>query len=141
MRNTTMSLYCCGCNEEVEARLTDGREIYPHRRDLHALPFWKCDRCGNYVGCHHKTKNRTAPLGCIPTPELKQARQHIHAILDPIWQTGKMDRKKLYAAISQQIGWKYHTAKIRSVEDARKVYRAVRDMAEGCHAMEIRGRI
>lgn len=127
MSNSTMSLYCCGCGAEVDARLTDGSEIYPRRTDLHALPFWKCDQCGNYVGCHHKTKNRTAPLGCIPTPELKRARQHIHAILDPLWKTGKVDRKKLYAAISKRIGWQYHTANIRSVEEARKVYRTVLD--------------
>lgn len=130
MCEMTMNLYCCGCGEDVGARLTNGKEIYPHRPDLHALPFWKCDKCGNYVGCHHKTKNRTAPLGYIPTPEIKNARRHIHAILDPMWQSGAMKRKDLYAAISERVGWKYHTAKIRSVDEAREVYRVVRAMAQ-----------
>lgn len=125
-----MQIFCCGCGDKIEARLTDGKEIYPHRDDLHALPFWKCDTCQNSVGCHHKTKNRTQPLGCIPTPELKKARQHIHAILDPIWQGKRMKRKELYAAISARIGWKYHTAQIRNIEDARLVYRVVRDLSE-----------
>ena len=66
------------------ARLTDGKEVYPHRSDLNSLPFWICDRCRNFVGCHHKTKNPTRPLGCIPNKEMKNARKHIHNLLDPI---------------------------------------------------------
>lgn len=118
-------LYCCSCNKKVQARLTDGSEIYPHRKDLSNLPFWKCDVCRNFVGCHHKTKNRTQPLGCIPTPEIKEARKHIHALLDPLWHSGQMDRKTIYQELSTELGWKYHTAKIRSVEEAREVYRII----------------
>ncbi|MCP4400280.1 MAG: hypothetical protein GY801_23605 [bacterium] len=125
-----METYCCGCQENVDARLTDGAEIYPHRVDLYHLPFWKCDQCGNYVGCHHKTKNRTKPLGCIPTMEIKNARKEIHKILDPLWKSGRIDRKILYAEISEHLGWTYHTAKIRSIDEARKVYRFVRQYAE-----------
>lgn len=125
----TRAIYCCGCGADVQARLTTGAEIYPHRSDLAALPFWRCDACGNYVGCHHKTAAPTTPLGCIPTPEVKAARQHIHAILDPIWQSGRMGRKELYARLTERLGWKYHTAKIRSVDEARKVYTMVREIA------------
>lgn len=118
-------LYCCGCSATVKARLTDGSEIYPHRNDLHELPFWKCDACGNFVGCHHKTKTRTRPLGCIPTPELKEARRHLHALIDPIWKSGRMGRGEVYEAISREVGWNYHTAKTRTIEEARSAYRAV----------------
>ena len=121
-----MKIYCVCCGHEVEARLTDGKEIYSHRPDLYSLPFWKCDTCGNFVGCHHKTKDRTRPLGNIPTKELREARKHIHALLDPIWQSGKMKRKEVYAFISEKCGWKYHTAKIRSIEEAREVYKIIR---------------
>ena len=124
----TEEIYCCGCQAKVKARLTDGEEIYPHREDLYPLPFWKCDDCGNYVGCHHKTNDRTRPLGNIPTPEIREARKHIHAILDPLWQSGKMGRKKIYALLTEKMGWKYHTAKIKSVEEARKVYAAVKEI-------------
>lgn len=113
----------------MSARLTNGSEIYPHRFDLKDIPFWKCDACGNYIGCHHKTTNRTQPLGCIPTKEIREARNHIHRILDPIWKSGKMSRRSLYKAISDEIGWKYHTAQIRSVEEARKVYRIIKRYA------------
>jgi hypothetical protein len=36
-----------------------------------------------------------------------------------------MDRKEVYAKISEKIGWKYHTAKIRSVEEAGQAYKIV----------------
>jgi hypothetical protein len=118
-----MRIYCCGCGKDVDARLTNGREIYPHRPDLAGLPFWRCDACRNFVGCHHQTKDRTRPLGCIPTAELKNARKHLHALIDPIWQTGKMSRRELYKALSRDIGREYHTAEIRTIDEARNVYR------------------
>ena len=124
-----MRIYCCACSHDIEARLTDGAEVYPHRKDLAGLPFWKCDACGNYVGCHHKTANRTQPLGVIATPEIKKARQDIHAVLDPIWKSGKMKRASLYKRISDELGWQYHTANIRTIEEARKVYAIVRRYA------------
>ncbi len=121
-----MEIYCCGCGKDVSVRLTDGKEIYPHRQNLYSLPFWKCDDCNNFVGCHHKTKNRTRPLGCIPTQEIKDARKHIHSILDPIWESGKIGRKELYGMISKHIGREYHTAEIRTIDEARDIYRFVR---------------
>lgn len=121
-------IHCCGCDKRVQARLTDGCEIYPHREDLASLPFWKCDECGNYVGCHHKTKNRTHPLGVIPTKEIKNARRHIHRILDPLWKSGRFKRKALYRKITDHVGWKYHTAKIRSVDEARQVYAFLKEL-------------
>ncbi len=125
----TRQIYCCACRGKVAARLTTGREVYPHRPDLHALPFWRHDACGCFVGCHHKTADRTRPLGCIPTPELKEARRHIHALLDPIWQGGRMTRSAIYSAISAEVGWKYHTASLRSIEEAREVYRVIRRLS------------
>lgn len=120
-------MYCCGCQKEIKARLTNGEEIYPHRKDLFDLPFWKCDTCGNYVGCHHKTKERTKPLGNIPTKELRNARSHIHNILDPIWKNGKMSRKQIYAELKKKLGYEYHTAEIKTVEEARKIYKIILD--------------
>lgn len=129
---TVRPIYCCGCEKEKLARLTDGAEIYPHRTDLKALPFWKCDTCKNYVGCHHKTSNPTNPLGVIPTKAIMHARKHIHALLDSMWSSGKQ-RGKLYAELSRELGWTYHTANIRTVDEARKVYRLLKDM-KAAHA-------
>lgn len=122
-------IYCCGCKKSINTRLTSGKEIYPHRQDLAELPFWKCDTCKNYVGCHHKTKNPTKPLGNIATPELKRARREIHKILDPLWQTHPQKyraRGWIYRWLGYELNIKYHTAEIRTIEDARKVYSLVR---------------
>ena len=129
LNHTVRRIHCCGCSGVVDARLTDGVEIYPHRTDLQSLPFWVCDACRNFVGCHHKTQNRIAPLGCIPTPELKDARKQLHALIDPIWRSGKMKRRELYAAIGRDLGLEYHTADIRTMDEARAVYRTARKYA------------
>ncbi len=125
-----MKIHCCKCGYKVDARLTNGTEIYPHRKDLANLPFWKCDACGLYVGCHHKDKsNPTLPLGVMVTKDVKNARMHIHKILDPIWQSHKMPRGKIYAILTKKLGWEYHTANIRSIDEARKVYRLVKELS------------
>ncbi len=126
-----MRLFCCGCQEHVGVRLTDGREVYPHLPGLFEIPFWKCDDCGNHVGCHHKTKNRTAPLGCIPTPEIKKARQDLHRLIDPLWRSGKISRRRLYAQIVEGFGRdNYHTADPRNLDEVAAVRGIVEQIAE-----------
>lgn len=120
-----MTIYCTGCEQDVEARLTNGKERYPHRPDLAELPFWKCDACGGYVGCHHKTRNPTKPLGCIATPAILDARKKIHAVLDPLWKSGKIKRGQAYAYVTNRIGHEYHNGEIRSLDEARKIYQVV----------------
>lgn len=125
LMNDTREIFCTGCKITINARLTNGEERYPHRPDLKDIPFWRCDDCGNYVGCHWKTKTPTKPLGCIATPEILNARKHIHALLDPLWKSGKIKRGKAYAYITNRIGWQYHTGEIRSIEEARVVYQTI----------------
>ena len=119
-------IYCTNCERNVQARLTSGAEIYPHRPDLCDVPFWKCVSCGNYVGCHWKSTHPTKPLGVIPTPELRLARNKIHAVLDPLWKKGHIERKALYQRMGNAFGHKfqYHTAMIRSVEEAEIALKA-----------------
>ena len=119
-------LYCCNCQTDVKARLTDGSEIYPHREDLAHLPFWKHDACGGYVGCHHKTAQRTRPLGNIPSHAMKGYRQRIHAIIDPIWKQGRMPRREIYAQLSSIIGREYHTAELRTEKEAKAIIEAIK---------------
>ncbi|MGD1455280.1 zinc-finger-containing protein [Vibrio harveyi] len=127
-------LWCCGCQTEVNARLTNGGEIYPRRIDLADLPFWICDTCKNFVGCHHKTNKPTTPLGIIATPEIKNARKHIHALMDPLWKSGKIKRGKLYAMLSKRIGKTYHTGEIRTLSDARLVYKHIQEIGKEIYA-------
>ena len=125
------NIFCCGCNQDVNARLTNGAEIYQKPTDVNfwhkneeytKLPFWICDTCKNYVGCHHKTKTPTKPLGCIPTPEIRKWRGYLHKLIDTQWQSGKIKRKDVYSKITKAIGYEYHSAEIRSVDEAKKIY-------------------
>lgn len=124
-----MKLWCCACKKEVEPHLEWGSDIYPHRPDLAGRPFWQCHECMNFVGCHWKTKSPTRPLGCIPTPELKNARRHIHELIDPLWQSGRIGRKRLYGELTELIGRQYHTADLRTIDEARLVYRKAKEIA------------
>lgn len=125
-----MKIYCCECQHDIEANLVTGAEVYPHRPDLSKIPFWKCPTCGNYVGCHYKTSSSTKPLGCIPSAEIREARSHIHRILDPLWKSGRIGRTDLYKMLTEKLGWTYHTSHIRTIEEARKVYQLVKEIAE-----------
>lgn len=129
LERIVMRLYCCGCRAEVAARLTDGKEVYTHRPDLYSMPFWKCDACRNFVGCHHKTKERTKPLGCIPTRAVKDARKKIHAIIDPLWQSKTMARGKIYSELSKVLGREYHTAELRSVAECNLILEAAQKLS------------
>ncbi|CAL9959105.1 hypothetical protein VPHD292_0047 [Vibrio phage D292] len=115
-----MNIYCCTCGSEVEARLTSGIEIYPHREDLCDLPFWICS-CGSFVGCHHKTKDRTRPLGVIPSDEIKAYRRKIHAVLDPLWKNKVRTRGALYSELTQVLGREYHTAELKTVDECEAI--------------------
>lgn len=123
----TVNVWCCGCGENIQARLTDGAEVYPHRPELAEKPLWRCDACGNHVGCHARSN---APLGSIPTPELRKARRYIHVILDPIWKQGKMPRGRIYAMLSAKLGRNYHTAELNDLAEARLVFQYVREIAK-----------
>ncbi|MBZ9674509.1 zinc-finger-containing protein [Mesorhizobium sp. ES1-1] len=123
-----MEIFCCQCQAEITPRLTDGREIYPHRADLSDLPFWKCDTCKGYVGCHHKTATRTKPLGNIASGEMKKARQHIHALIDPAWRFGGISRRAIYGKLSVRLGYEYHTGELKTLEQARAVYRMAKEV-------------
>lgn len=132
-----MRIWCCGCQGTVEPRLTDGAEIYPHRPDLAALPFWRCDNCANHVGCHNKTSDPTRPLGTIPTPELRRLRRELHEALDPLRAEFGVGRSKLYRLMGRKLdmGTKsFHAANLRSAEEARKAIAAAREIREDLSA-------
>lgn len=122
-----MMIWCCQCQTEVDARLTSGAEVYPHRPDLADLPRWRCDGCGAHVGTHRKTANPTRPLGNIPTREISRARVFIHDLIDPAWRSGRVRRRAIYAHLSEKLGREYHTGELRTIEECRTMYAAARD--------------
>lgn len=71
---------CC----ERPARLTDGREVYPHRPDLFEKRFYVCDACAAYCGCHPDT---IRALGVPADAKTRDARSKLHdMMLDPLWK-------------------------------------------------------
>lgn len=124
-----MGLYCCECKRHVKTKTVIGANIYGRNCPLsyRKSRFFQCVACGNYVGTHANGR----PLGCIPTKELRYARGKIHALLDPIWQKAPKGKRKsarsvLYAELSRRLGIRaYHTANIRTIEEARRVYRVI----------------
>lgn len=75
--------WCDACQKY--ARLVRGKDVYPHRVDLQALHFWRCDGCGSYVGVH-KNSDRYAPLGTLADAATRRARKAAHAVFDPLWR-------------------------------------------------------
>lgn len=127
------------------SRLTDGEEIYPHRPDLAHKKFYKCDGCGGYVGTHG---NGLKPLGTPADAELRNARQHVHSVLDPIWKDainsgayGQKDaeaahiitraaRGRVYTYLAAHMGidkTQCHTGMF-DIEDCRNAYRILRGL-------------
>jgi hypothetical protein len=122
-------IWCCNCNKEVWTIAAKGKKIYPHIPKLKDNHYWQCKHCSGYVGCHPDDRYHR-PLGSIPTPRLKKARNEIHKILDPLWQSYKKKNKKrteLYREISTYLGYEFHTAEIRDIEEAKKIFRFIRD--------------
>lgn len=123
-------IYCMGCDKAVLARLTNGAERYPHRPDLADVPQYTHDECGTWVGTHHKSTRPLKPLGVLATPEMYKARIAIHDLIDPIWKSGKRKRGQVYAHLSRELGYQYHTGELRTIEEARKVWLIVKKYQE-----------
>lgn len=70
------------------------------------------------------------PLGFLATPEIKQWRMRIHAILDPLWKANKITRGMAYRYITDRFGRLYHTAEIYSVDEAKTVYEIVKSLKD-----------
>lgn len=122
-----MIIFCIGCNANVDGRITTVEEIYPHRKDLYHLNFYKCDACKNYVGTHKET---SLPLGHISTHKISLMRRRIHGYLDPLWKKGKICRAEAYRALSEEMGFSFHTALLKNEEECIKALNFVLKIKE-----------
>lgn len=98
---------CPYCNEQ--SKLTTGKEIYPHRDDLHSKYFYLCKPCAAWCGCHPQTKQ---PLGRLANAELRRAKIAAHAAFDPIWRRKRELRNNAYAWLSSELGVPLHQCHI-----------------------------
>ncbi len=95
-----MKVRCDYCGSP--AQLVTGSEIYPHRADLRHLRFWSCEPCSAYVGCH-KNSNRNVPLGRLANAELRIWKQLAHSNFDPIWKSGRLNRREAYSWLADEM--------------------------------------
>ena len=95
-----MSVTCPYCFKD--AALASGREVYPHRPDLHLKPFYLCQPCRAWVGCHPGT---TKPLGRLADAKLRSAKMRVHAAFDPHWKgTKNITRGRCYRRLARDLG-------------------------------------
>jgi hypothetical protein len=96
-----MAVYCGECKNIC--RLTTGKEIYPHRKDLHKKSFYKCSDpcCGAYIGCH---PNSDKALGSPAGYETRKLRSKVHDVFDPIWRNKIMTRQGAYSKLAWCLG-------------------------------------
>ena len=121
-----MKIYCCECLKDVNATLVSGKEVYPHRRDLHTLPFWQCPVCENYVGCHHKTDTPTKPLGSIPTSDLRVYRQMLHEMILKLWgDNDNLSISDIYKRLSKDTGKNFHVGEVRTLKEVERVLEVI----------------
>ena len=128
---------CAHCS--LACRLTTGREVYPHRKDLSDLRFWVCESCEARVGCHKEgavvdgeTSDGTMPLGRAANAALRRARSEVHKKLDPIWRTQpkkerRVARRRVYRVISRYMGLPMHQTHVGmfNLEQCRQAWRAL----------------
>lgn len=93
---------CPQCNNE--AIWCENKEVYG-RNYGKSYMIWLCKPCGAYVGCHNNTKN---PKGSMANKEMREWRIKVHAILDPLWQSGKYSRGVVYARLKDAMGKEVH---------------------------------
>ena len=89
---------CPYCGQPAE--LVTGKQIYPHRSDLHKNNFYRCVPCNAYVGCH---KGTTTPLGALANARLRTLRHQCHEVFDLLWKGGFVVRSNAYSWLAKQL--------------------------------------
>ncbi|MGL4226803.1 MAG: zinc-finger-containing protein [Rickettsia sp.] len=87
------------CEHGNLCRRTDGKEIYPHRKDLYHKIFYKSDSCNCYGGTHANG----LPLGIPCSVETRKARIMAHTVFDALWKSGKISRSQAYKRLSKDL--------------------------------------
>lgn len=107
-------IICPYCGNKAE--WVENKEIYG-RNYGKSYMMYLCKPCDAYVGCHNNTRT---PLGVMANKELREWRKKVHALIDPIWKTGKLHRAQVYARLSNALGYQYHTGE-SDIETCKKI--------------------
>lgn len=67
-----------------------------------------CHACQAYVGTHQPNAKfghaGDEPLGTLAKKSLRQKRQQVHRVMDPIWRELRWNRQKLYDWLAARMG-------------------------------------
>lgn len=99
------SMTCPYCKRPamlVSANVVYGRQVKDLTED--DKRYW-CQTCDAHVGCH---KGTDRPLGTMANRRLRSIRSTTHSLVDPLWQSGKIKRNKLYFMLSVIFGRPFH---------------------------------
>lgn len=94
--------------------MVTGSRIYPNRPDLADKPMWACLPCRAWTGCHPGTEKRVGRLANAATRRLRMAA---HDALDPLWKSGRMKRKEVYAWLGEELGLAKHDCHVGWMTD------------------------
>lgn len=97
--------------------------MYPTHPKLALLKFHLCEPCDASVGCHGRgntvrqgtvevISDGTLPMGRLANAELRKAKQHAHAVFDPIWREHGTSRRDAYRWLAKQLGIPFEQAHI-----------------------------
>lgn len=101
LRDQLKKMYPVTCQYcKCEANLVTGEEIYPRRKDLHALKFYKCSPCKAYVGVH---LNSGKPKGSLAKADLRFARMKAHKSFDVFWRDHGLKRSSCYYSLAKAL--------------------------------------
>jgi len=87
-----------------EAKWCSNEEVYGRRYGKSYMCYY-CRPCDAMVGCHNNTRE---PLGKMANKPLRQARRAAHAVIDPLWKSGKYKRSTVYKRLSEAFGYQVH---------------------------------
>lgn len=108
---------------DIEAEWVENKTFYGRNFGKSFMAWW-CRKCGARVGCHQNTKQ---PLGTMANASLRKMRQHVHGIIDPLWQSGKITRKEIYRKLSEEMSREVHVGESNN-EQCKEIIRIVQIM-------------
>lgn len=92
---------------KAQAQIVEAAEVYKNTsfRAKRYAKLWLCKPCWAYVGTHRFSKKH-APLGSLANAELRDLRQKVHALFDPLWKK-KMQQNKVTRVKARLAGYKW----------------------------------
>lgn len=111
-------MICPFCDKPAEWVANEA--IYGRRYGKSYMMWW-CKPCDAYVGCHNNTQQ---PFGSMANRPMREWRKKTHALLDPIWKSGEVDRREVYRRLSKYLGYSVHVGEA-SVEDCKRIMEAI----------------